>query len=167
MSFLPAGLTTPFESAPPLRKLADRSLWMLKQLEQGVDWPENCVPWPWAKEVRRHTMNFQGSGVPVTHVVLHFSEGPRPSKQHQGLHSCDTLWCINAKHLRWGTELENRLDQVARERGDIGRIGLDKARMIRAMLEEISVLHDIPLDAIARIAGGKTWVDESWETNPE
>jgi hypothetical protein len=110
-------------------------------------------------------MNFQGSGMPVTHVVLHYNEGPRPSKKHQGLHSCDVQWCVNARHLRWGLEVENRLDQVIRKRGDIGKIGLDVAKKIRAELEEISERHDVPLDAIARIAGGRTWTDDKWETD--
>jgi hypothetical protein len=148
---------------PPYRKLAHKSMWFREQLELGVDWPEDrCVAWPWRDGDRRHTMNFLGNAVPVTHVVLHFTAGPRPSKKHQGLHSCDVQWCINPKHLRWGLEIENRMDQVTRHRGDIGRIGLDKARAVRKELEEISERHGVPLDAIARIAGGKTWAEDKW-----
>lgn len=162
---LPAGATSFWSEVPSHRKLGPRSLWMLEQLHIGVDWPEECVAWPWATEERRHTMYFHGEAAPVTHVVLHYSESPRPSREHQGLHSCDVLWCINARHLRWGLEIENRLDQSIRQRGDIGRIGLDKAREVRRELEELSVKFNIPLDAIARIAGGQTWTQDKWETS--
>lgn len=155
------------EEPPNVRKLADKSRWILAQLEQGVEWPDECVAWPWRDGDRRHTMYFKGNAVPVTHVVLHYTAGPRPSKKHQGLHSCDIQWCINPRHLRWGLEIENRLDQVARQRGDIGKIGLDKAKKIRRELEYLAKRHGVPLDAIARIAGGKTWTEDSWTTETE
>lgn len=147
---------------PAGAKLAIRSQWFIKQLDAGIDWPEYCVAWPWPDGTRRHTMYFKGAGVPITHVVLHYHEGPRPSKKHQGLHSCDISWCINPLHLRWGTELANRLDQVARQRGDIGKIGLGTAYKVRDELKAISQKYGIPLDAIARIASGKTWAEDKW-----
>lgn len=159
---LPAGRLVWPTNPPPFRKLADKSMWFLKQIELGINWPETCVEWPWRDGDRRHTMNFQGSGVPVTHVVLHFTEGPRPTKKHQALHSCDVQWCINPKHLRWGTELQNRLDQVARSRGDIGKIGMHTAWKIYGELKLMSEKHKVPMDAIARIASTKTWSQESW-----
>lgn len=167
MTTFPPAEPMRWPTEPPLnfRKLAQRSRWLIEQLELGVEWPEHCVAWPWATEDRRHTCYFQGKASPVTHVVLHFHEGPRPSKQHQGLHSCDISWCINARHLRWGTELQNRLDQVARERGDIGKIGLGTAYKVREELKVISQKYGVPMDAISRIASGKTWTEDKWETS--
>lgn len=154
---------------PDYRKLGQRSTWFLELIEAGIVWPETCVAWPWADGIRRHTMYFKGSAVPVTHVVLHFHSGERPSRKHQALHSCDIQWCINPRHLRWGLELENRLDQAARQRGDIGKIGLETARIARLELEEISSRLGVPMDALARIASGKSWAEENWteETNQD
>lgn len=160
-----------FEDVPPFRKLADRSLWIIKQLQEGVEWPEECVAWPWATEERRHTMNFRGKAMPVTHVVLTFTEGERPSKDHQGLHTCpggDHKWCINATHLRWGTELENRIDQVERKVGSIGKIGLNEAKIITekftAMVEGLAAEYEVTPDAIWGVATGRSWNRKQWET---
>lgn len=125
------------------------------------------MPWPWSESDRRHTLYFKGEAIPVTHAVLHFHVGPRPTKKHQGLHSCDQGWCINALHLRWDTELANRLDQVARQRGSIGRIGLGTAYKVRDELKVISKKYGVPMDAIARIASTKSWSEDSWTETEE
>ncbi len=158
-----------FEDAPPFKKLGPRSAWFIDALiKADVVWPDECVPWPWATEERRHTMYFRGNGVPVTHVVLTLTAGERPSKAHQGLHSSDMEWCINAKHLRWGTELENRMDQVKRSRGSIGKIGLAEAEEITkeftAMVEGLAKKYEVTPDAIWGIATGRSWNRKQWET---
>lgn len=140
-----------------------KSEWLIEQIEAGVDWPEYCVAFPWPKDDRRQAAYLLGRQVPASHISLHFKEGPRPSMKHQALHSCDNRYCINANHLRWGLELENRLDQVERQRGSIGKIGLDTARLVRAELESVADKYQIDLLAIQRIAGGVSWNEESWK----
>ncbi len=147
--------------------LAVRSRWLTEIIARfNPDrWPKSCVDWPWVDPPGRPQALLRGNSVPAAHVSLEAFEGPRPSIRHQALHSCDRgQHCVNGAHLRWGLEIENRLDQSARARGDIGKIGLEKAREVRKELDELSERHGVPLDAIARIAGGKSWTDESWET---
>jgi len=160
-----------FEDAPPFKKVSDRSLWFITQLQAGVEWPEECVPWPWAEKERRYTMNFRGQAMPVTHVVLTFVAGERPSKEHQGLHSCDVLWCINGKHLRWGTELENRLDQVERGRGSIGKLGIDAAKDIserhKAFITQLAEEYGCSETTVRNIILSKSWADRHWIAETE
>jgi len=161
---------SPLPRAPRKVPLALRSQWLTKiiKLMHPKAWPEGCVDWPWVDPPGRPQAILRGNSVPAAHVVLDQTEGRRPSIRHQALHSCDRgQHCVNGAHLRWGLEIENRLDQVARQRGDIGKVGLDKAREVRRALELISEQFDVPLDAIARIAGGKAWTDESWETDTD
>jgi hypothetical protein len=161
---------TSLPKAPKKVGLAERTRWLtnvIAYMNPG-DWPEGCVDWPWVDPPGRPQAILRGNSVPAAHVSLEAFEGRRPSIRHQALHSCDRgQHCVNGAHLRWGTELENRLDQSARGRGDIGRVGLETARAVRAELDEISERRGVPLDAIARIAGGKAWTDESWETDED
>jgi hypothetical protein len=155
--------------APQKVKLHERSRWLLDLIDRlgpSAGWPEACVDWPWTEPPGRPQALLRGQSVPAAHVVLDACEGRRPDLRHQALHSCDRgEHCVNAAHLRWGLEIENRLDQSARARGDIGRVGLEKAREVRRELEELSERHGVPLDAVARIAGGRTWTDDKWETS--
>lgn len=154
--------------APAKVRMSVRTQWMLNVIaSMDSAWPQSlCVDWPWVDPPGRPQMYLHGQGVPAAHGVLEAVEGPRPSPAHQALHSCDRgEHCVSGAHLRWGLEIENRLDQSTRGRGDIGLIGLDKAREVRKELEELAARHGVPLDAVARIAGGKTWTDDKWETN--
>lgn len=154
--------------APVKVPLAVRTKWLVDLVAQfGTDeskWPEECVDWPFVDPPGRPQAMLRGNSVPAAHVALDLTGHRRPDKVYQALHSCDRGGdCVNARHLRWGTELENRLDQSARARGAIGRVGLETARSIRRDLEQISEAYGVPMDAIQRIAGGRSWAEESWE----
>lgn len=151
--------------APQKVPLSTRSRWLMEAVERFkvVGWPEGCVDWPWSDPPGRPQALLNGRTMPAAHVSLALSSGPRPSKEHQALHSCDRgQHCVSGAHLRWGTELENRLDQSARARGAIGSVGLQQATLVRQELEAISARYNVPMDAIARIAGGKSWDPSKW-----
>ena len=51
------------------------------------------------------------------HVVsCEAAHGPRPTPDHEVLHSCDNPPCVEPTHLRWGTRYENHRDAVERGR---------------------------------------------------
>lgn len=159
----------------PRRKvpMPDRSRWLVDMLQRlsVAGWPEACVDWPFVDPPGRPQALLRGASVPASHVALDLFVGPRPSKEHQALHSCDRgLNCVNPAHLRWGTELENRLDQVERRRGSIGKVGLEGAkdvlRKFDAAVAQIARDHGVTRDAVLGIALGKSWDPEKWTRRP-
>lgn len=152
----------------PKPKLGAKSLIMIEIFNhyQETGWPEECIKWPWAEDDRRHKMYYKGNSCPVAHVALAITSGPRVNYTYQGLHSCDNKWCINAMHLRWGTEAENRWDQVKRQRGSIGKIGPAQAEEImlrhKAFVQNLAIEYECSTSAITSIAMGKSWQPEKW-----
>ena len=67
----------------------------------------------------------------VSHVALTLDGRPRVGDL-LALHSCDNPKCVNPSHLRWGTELDNRKDAIARWKGKGRSFSPDEVRYIRA-----------------------------------
>jgi hypothetical protein len=159
---------------PPQKvDMTARSRWLFDLIERvGPDgWPKDmCVDWPWVDPKGRPTVYLRGEAVPTTHVVLESAGLTRPGREYQALHSCDRgiEGCLNLRHLRWGTELENRLDQSDRGRGAIGRLGRDAAARVAArhkeFVEVLAAEHGVTTDTIMAVATGKSWSGDKWET---
>lgn len=86
------------------------------------------------------------------------------------IHSCDNPACINADHLRWGTQAENMADTVARNRR-ASKAGESngRAKLSAKQVEEIKNIQGFTLQQIAdqygvsnqlvsRIRNNKAWV---------
>jgi hypothetical protein len=155
--------------APKKVPLIERTRWLLGLSHRFMadGWPAECVDWPFLEPRGRPQALSRGASSPAAHLVLELTEGPRPSKEHQALHSCDRgEHCVNAAHLRWGTELDNRMDMVERSRGSIGKIGLDGAREIvrefDRLVARLAEEHGVTKDAVLGIALGKSWDPTKW-----
>lgn len=127
----------------------------------------DCVDWPFVVPAGRPVALFRGNTIPASQLALELSGLPRPGPEMQALHSCDRgEHCINSFHLRWGTELENRLDQDERSRGTIGKIGMEGAREIKRQMDElaqkIAEERGVSVTAVYGIAAGKTWNRKNW-----
>lgn len=87
----------------------------LREIELGANWPtDDCRLW---------TGSVRGSGYGSlggdgdAHVrACTLAHGERPSPSHYALHRCDQKLCINGRHLYWGTQRENLLDNWSRAR---------------------------------------------------
>jgi hypothetical protein len=93
------------------RDTALPTLWQLAAVET-----DDCVLWPFGTSSGYGIINFWNvGGLPRrTHVlVCERYHGPRPDDRPFTLHSCREKRCVNPRHLRWGTALENMRDQYA------------------------------------------------------
>lgn len=74
--------------------------------------------WPWIREVNekgRARIWAAGRKMCASHVSLVLAGKPRQATA-AALHTCDNPRCVNASHLRWGTQSENIEDRVSKGR---------------------------------------------------
>ncbi len=99
-----------------------------------------------------------------------FANGPIPAGSSI-LHSCDNRWCVNPRHLRPGTHLDNMKDMAVRGRGvahsgeacGASKLKLAQVTEIRQRrtsgetLKSIAAAFGIHWSTVARISQGETW----------
>lgn len=96
-----------------------------------------------------------GRLVRATHVALHLFKGEEIVSGQCALHSCDNRWCVNPKHLRYGTRAENMQDAVARGRNARGEAS-GKSKLTEVQVRKIRKLArkgTLTVSAIARMFG--------------
>ena len=73
---------------------------------------DDCVLWPFAKGKGGYGVIGVSPGVVRgTHVVAcEMRHGLPPTPAHEVAHSCQTPSCMNYRHLRWATHVENQAD---------------------------------------------------------
>jgi hypothetical protein len=140
--------------------------WVEAVVGEGVG--EGCRDWPYATGLKGYgQIVHEGKTRQVGHVVLELAGRPRPpAPGNQQVHSCDRPVCAAPWHLRWGTNLENRLESVDRdrhargERAPLAKLTDEAVREIRT-----GVLRDIDYAAkfgvgqptIHKARTGQTW----------
>jgi hypothetical protein len=78
-------------------------------------------------------------------------------------HSCDNPSCVNPAHLFVGTNSENMIDMVCKERGGVQKLSPADVVAIRKMLsegygaEDIAVVFNVHAYTIRRIRSGRRW----------
>lgn len=159
------------EDSPRRRKpLADR-FWA-KVEKAGED---DC--WPWISTKNRGGYGAIGlggkaEGKDMAHRVsyrLHFGDIPEGKWV---LHSCDNPSCVNPKHLRIGTPLENTFDAISRarfvnppkqdgEKNIKAKLKLEDVQYVRAHPEIkatfLAAKYGVDVSTIHKIVSGVTW----------
>lgn len=80
------------------------------------------------------------------------------------MHSCDTPLCVNPRHLRKGTHVENVRDMHLKQRqGKSGKMTLGQAIEIRRhlaygeLIKDIATLFGVSRATVSYINSGKNW----------
>lgn len=160
----------PLAGGPPLSPKGAPIAWMQKHLRPDSD---ECLRWPFG---------LSSIGYPVLHEnqrqrgahnwACEEVFGPKPTDGHETAHSCGNRWCVNVRHLRWATQLENGDDkavQCVHARGEQHPYAkLREAEVLtiyslrgRASARGLAREYGVGTSAIASIWDGRSW---SWLT---
>lgn len=87
------------------------SEWVLAILPYDGD---DCLKWPYATDKDGYGLGELGGKIRRAHrYVCTLVNGDPPTPKHEAAHSCGNghLGCVNPRHLRWATTLENQRER--------------------------------------------------------
>jgi len=153
--------------AVPIKQPPELLFW--RKVKRGS--PDECWLWQGGKRGQYGSARYNGRSLGAHQVsyILHY--GPIPDGLDI-LHSCDNPLCVNPKHLRAGTHLENMRDMInkGRDRHPHGealptniKLNDEKVREIRKLIvegvshREIGRRFGITDCAVSYIRNRKRW----------
>jgi len=109
----------------------------------AAPWPHTCVLFSGKRQPNGYgRVSIDGHYVRAHVYACGQAHGPRPADKTDAAHSCGETMCINPRHLRWATRLENEADKVAHGR-DIRGERSGTARLTRPQVEEIRSTYSL------------------------
>lgn len=150
----------------PFRK--PRIEWIEEHADFGCD---ECLIWPFGRSAHgRGCLMFQGRQTTAPHIMCTLAHGERPSSGHAAAHSCGKghEGCVNPRHLRWATAVENSADMKAHgtvvrgEKQHSARLTPDEVRKIRSLRgkvlqRELAGMFSVDITQISRIQRRLSW----------
>lgn len=75
---------------------------------------DDCLDdWPFATTPFGYPYGQYGPRLRVlTQVACELHHGPPPSTAHETAHGCGNQRCLNPRHLRWATHVDNEADKI-------------------------------------------------------
>lgn len=78
---------------------------------------DECLIWPFQRlqSDGRGAVKYHGKQTIAARVMCMLAHGEPPTPEHEAAHSCGKghEGCVNPKHLRWATRVENKADMIA------------------------------------------------------
>jgi hypothetical protein len=129
---------------------------------------DGCLIWPFARHPDGRAQGSGGTRPP--RLMCEAAHGLAPSPFHEAAHSCGKGHeaCMNPKHLRWATPLENASDKfihgtvIVGEKHYGAKLTEDKIRQIRALSgkigqKEIAEMFGVKIVCVNKVINRKTW----------
>jgi hypothetical protein len=138
---------------------------LISKLFAKVKRVETSDCWLWGGRTTQKGYGHMDNGrkVIIVHRFMYEQlHGITLTSEEHVLHSCDTPHCCNPSHLRVGTNQENILDKLERDRSG-KKLNIQKVREIKMLLKqrkthkEIAVLYGVNQSNITRISTGARW----------
>nr|DAH75468.1 MAG TPA: endonuclease [Caudoviricetes sp.] len=129
---------------------------------------DECILWPFYRMRNGYGQVGTHCGMALAHrYVCELAHGPAPTDKPQVLHGCGKRSCVNPRHLRWGSQVENEADKLEHgtwfTRMGGAKLNADIVRSIRhdAMIgnsyDLISEKYRTPKSTIAKVVRKETW----------
>lgn len=133
-------------------------------LEYGGD---GCLVWPH----HRNKDGYARLGEGLVHrMACEEVNGPPPSSGYDAAHSCGNGrgGCVNKRHVRWATRLENEADKIKHntltygERNGCAKLTEKDVRAIRELVsvmshKEIALRYGVSRHHVGRVLSGSRW----------
>ncbi len=140
---------------------------------------DDCLVWPFAIAADGYGRVYADGRVSLAHrVVCTRVYGAAPSEKHEAAHDyggkpCTTRACVNPKHLRWASHVENEADKTRHgslpvgERNGFSKLTEDQVAQIYSLrgqqsAEEVASMFGVSRWTVDSIHEGKNW---AWLTS--
>lgn len=124
---------------------------------------DDCLIWPFHRERTGYGRFGQG---PKRRIFAHryiceWINGPPPTAEHHAAHSCGNgrEGCVNRRHLRWATPIENQQDGRQYPARKMGMAKASEIRALKGVLTEdtVAAKYGVSERTVRRIFQGQIW----------
>jgi hypothetical protein len=121
-----------------MTRISKKMRWLMDHLHYDGD---DCLVWPFAHDAKgRGRIKVDGKCHNASRHMCKMAHGEPPREGLCAAHSCGRghMGCVNPKHLRWATLLENAADMVAHGTAQVGENNA-RAKLTRIQAEAIKL----------------------------
>lgn len=132
---------------------------------------DECLIWPFALAGTGYpTIHIKGRMKRVHRLVCQHFYGDPPTDKHEAAHGCGNARCVNHRHLRWATTVENHADKIGHgtlqrgERNGKSTLTVDQVSEIKKLLaagmhidREIASISGATRRQVNTIKLGRCW----------
>lgn len=132
---------------------------------------QECLTWPFAKYHNGYgKIQVNGSSNMASRMMCVIAHGEPPTPLHEAAHSCGNghLACVNPRHLRWATVMENQADRTMHGRDCPGEKNgrakltmkqVERIRALRGVVRQVdlAVEYGVNQPTISAIQLGRLW----------